>query len=203
MDPVLSHHTSQDRQPAAVQKLPNNQLYRSPKQSHAEDRTEQIEAISGEDHRWRRARLQNRKKYHRADLQPTNPLWEISPAPAISLPWFHRLQVGLLQGFACSFVGNREEVQHQHQPYPSHLKPLWQGHQCSPLQRQNRRLVPNNSWSPTGISTLIHFLSYISGKDHALEDHEGTVSIGGRTITNLRYADDIDGLAGEKEKGEI
>ena len=25
------------------------------------------------------------------------------------------------------------------------------------------------------------------------EDHEGTVSIGGRTITNLRFADDIDG----------
>ena len=34
----------------------------------------------------------------------------------------------------------------------------------------------------------------------ALEDHEGTVSTGGRTITNLRFADDIDGLAGEKEE---
>ena len=33
----------------------------------------------------------------------------------------------------------------------------------------------------------------------ALEDHEGTVSTGGRTITNLRFADDIDGLAGEEE----
>ena len=34
-----------------------------------------------------------------------------------------------------------------------------------------------------------------------LEDHEGTVSIGGRAITNLRLADDIDdGLAGEKEE---
>ena len=33
-----------------------------------------------------------------------------------------------------------------------------------------------------------------------LEDHEGTVSIGGRTITNLRFADDIDGLAGEEEE---
>ena len=31
-----------------------------------------------------------------------------------------------------------------------------------------------------------------------LEDHEGTVSIGGRTITNLCFADDIDGLAGEE-----
>ena len=34
----------------------------------------------------------------------------------------------------------------------------------------------------------------------ALEDHEGTVSIGGRTITNLRFANDIDGLAGEEEE---
>ena len=35
----------------------------------------------------------------------------------------------------------------------------------------------------------------------ASEDHEGTVSIGGRTITNLRFAVDIDGLAGDE--GEL
>ena len=34
----------------------------------------------------------------------------------------------------------------------------------------------------------------------ALEDHQGTVSIGGRTITNLRFADDIDGLTGKEEE---
>ena len=34
----------------------------------------------------------------------------------------------------------------------------------------------------------------------ALEDHEGTVSIGGRTISNLRFADDIDSFAGEEEE---
>ena len=34
----------------------------------------------------------------------------------------------------------------------------------------------------------------------ALEDHEGTVSIGGKTITNLRFADYIDGLAGEEQE---
>ncbi|GFO40659.1 endonuclease-reverse transcriptase [Plakobranchus ocellatus] len=32
----------------------------------------------------------------------------------------------------------------------------------------------------------------------ALEDHCGTVSIGGSPITNLRFADDIDGLAGNQ-----
>ena len=34
----------------------------------------------------------------------------------------------------------------------------------------------------------------------ALEDHEGTVSIGGGTVTNLRFIDDVDGLAGEEEE---
>ena len=71
MDPVLSHHTYQERQPAAVPELPNNQLHQSPKQSHAEDHTEQIEATSGEDHRRGTDRLKSRKEYHRADLQPT------------------------------------------------------------------------------------------------------------------------------------
>ena len=34
----------------------------------------------------------------------------------------------------------------------------------------------------------------------ALEDHEGTVSSGGRRSTNLRFADDINGLDGEGEE---
>ena len=34
----------------------------------------------------------------------------------------------------------------------------------------------------------------------ALEDHAGTVSIGGQTITNLWFTDDIDGLAGNEEE---
>ena len=35
------------------------------------------------------------------------------------------------------------------------------------------------------------------------EDHEGTVSIGGRTMTNFRFADAIDGLAGEEELAKL
>ena len=38
----------------------------------------------------------------------------------------------------------------------------------------------------------------------ALEEHGGKVSIGGRNITNLRFADDIDALAeGEQELGPL
>ena len=53
------------------------------------------------------------------------------------------------------------------------------------------------------MSTLTHPLQHISGKDHdksAVEDHEATVSIGGRTITNQCFAGDIDVLAGEEEE---
>ena len=35
---------------------------------------------------------------------------------------------------------------------------------------------------------------------NAIDDHEGTVSIGGRTINNLQFAYDIGGLAGEEEE---
>ena len=37
----------------------------------------------------------------------------------------------------------------------------------------------------------------------ALKDYEGTVSIRGRTITNFRFAYDIDGLAGEEEVAKL
>ena len=52
------------------------------------------------------------------------------------------------------------------------------------------------------MSTLTHplqqFLERIT--TDAIEDHEGTVSIVGRTITNLHFADDIDGLVGEEKE---
>ena len=37
----------------------------------------------------------------------------------------------------------------------------------------------------------------------ALDDHEGTVCTRGRTIPNLRFADDVDGLAGEEELAKL
>ena len=35
---------------------------------------------------------------------------------------------------------------------------------------------------------------------YASEDHDGSVSIGGRTITHHRFAVDIDGLEGDEEE---
>ena len=80
-----------------------------------------------------------------------------------------------------------------------------------PLQQGNQRSLPWQQhwrWFRTTIGvgqgcllslTLFNiFLERIMAD--ALEDHEGTVSIGGRTITNLRFADDIDGLAGLEQE---
>ena len=48
------------------------------------------------------------------------------------------------------------------------------------------------------MSTLNIFLERIM--IDALEDNEGTVSLGDRAIADLRLVDDIDGLAGEEEQ---
>ena len=52
------------------------------------------------------------------------------------------------------------------------------------------------------MSTLTHPFQHITrmDRDRRLEDHEGTVSIGGRTIISLRFADDTDCWAREEEE---
>ena len=44
----------------------------------------------------------------------------------------------------------------------------------------------------------MEFVWYIQNKATTVQ--EGTVNIGGRTIANFCFADDIDGLAGEEEE---
>ena len=49
------------------------------------------------------------------------------------------------------------------------------------------------------MSSVTHPLQHFSRTDmsDALEELDGKVSIGGRNITNLRFADDIDAVAEE------
>ena len=65
-------------------------------------------------------------------------------------------------------------------------------------------MVQNNSRSKAKTSSVTHPLQHFSRTDHVwgLEEHDGKVSIGGRNITNLRFADDIDALAEEEQELE-
>ena len=49
---------------------------------------------------------------------------------------------------------------------------------------------------------ISHSLQPLPGKNliDALDNHAGSISIGGRIVTNLRFADDIDGLAGNENE---
>ena len=47
---------------------------------------------------------------------------------------------------------------------------------------------------------LIETIQSLYENAHALENYNGTISIGGRQITNLRFADDIDGITGEEDE---
>ena len=44
------------------------------------------------------------------------------------------------------------------------------------------------------------FNIFLERRSDVLEEHEGTISIAGRTITNLQFADDIDVLAGSEQE---
>ena len=59
-------------------------------------------------------------------------------------------------------------------------------------------MVQNNSQSKARLSSVTHPLQHFFLErimSDALEEHDGKVSIDGRNITNLRFADDIDALA--------
>ena len=114
-------------------------------------------------------------------------------ASAESLPCLHRLQEGLWQVIARSLMGNYEEIEHQRQHHTSHWKSVWQGPECSPVQWQHRRMIQNCSRSSTRVSLSQTFFNIFLERImcEALDGHEGRVSIGGRLITNFRFADDI------------
>ena len=169
-----------------------------PKQSHAENHIEQIEAAS-EDHCWRTGTLQIRKEHHKADLRPKNSLWEVSPARVRPLPCLRKLKEGLQQGLARSFVGNHEVHWHQ---LIQIIKRFY--------VKATTAVLFNSSigdWFQTTVGVRQGWLFSLTFFNtfpemilvDSLRDYEGTVRIGGTTITSLRYADDIDGLAGDEE----
>ena len=125
----------------------------------------------------------------------------MSPASARPLPCLHRLKEGLRQGLACKSWATMKKYNIGTNLIRV-IKKLF--------DKATSAVLFNSSignWFRTTIGvrhgcllspTLFNiFLERIT-KD-ALEDHESTVSNGGRTISRPRFAEDIDGSAGEEE----
>ena len=66
-------------------------------------------------------------------------------------------------------------------------------------------MVQNYSWGSTRVSTLTNPLNIFLERImcEVLDDHEGSVSIGGRLITYFRFADDIAVNAEEEEAAGV
>ena len=105
---------------------------------------------------------------------------------------------------ACSLMGHHAEVQYQCKSGLHYWAALWKGYKCSSDEWQHRRIVQNNSRSKARLSSVSHPLQHFSRTDHVWCPGrtwwEG--SIGGRNITNLQFADDIDALAEEEQELE-
>ena len=182
--------------------LPNNKPHQSPKQSHAEDHTKQIEATNGEDHRRRAGRLQSRKE---------------SIEQIFNLP------------ILCEkYLQHQQDLYHVFIDFKKAFDRVWHAALWATTKKYNvstnliqriknlydkatGAVLFNSSirdWFRTTVGirqgcllspNLFNiFLERIM--TDAVKDHEDTVSIGGGTVTNLCFADDIDGLAGEEEE---
>ena len=112
----------------------------------------------------------------------------------------------LLQSLACSVMGHRAEVQFQCQSSSHYWAALGYDKATTAVQvngsiggwfRTTVGVRQGCLLSPTLFNIFLEQIMF-----DALEEHVGKVSIGGRNITNLRFADDIDALAEEKQELE-
>ena len=67
-------------------------------------------------------------------------------------------------------------------------------------KKDNRPYVAGRQIGAIFVKLLLTEVNLLCARSCASVHRAGTVSIGGRTITNLRFADVIDGLAGEEEE---
>ena len=97
---------------------------------------------------------------------------------------------GVRQGVVRCIVGHDEQTQHGPEVDQHHQTAVRKSRQCSTCTRRSGLLVPPGP--ALSHQPCLHIMP------DALGEHHGTVSIGGRVITNLWFAVDIDGLAGEE-----
>ena len=146
-------------------------------------------------------RLQGRMEYHRADLQPKNSLGEIFPAPVrlyhVFIDFtkaFDRVWHAALWATMKKYNISTNLIQVIKNFYNKATSAVLFNSSVGDWFRTTDGVRQGCLLSPTLFNIFLERIM-----TDFLEDHEGTVSIGGRAITNLRFADDINGLAGEEE----
>ena len=94
-----------------------------------------------------------------------------------------------------------KKYKHQHKPYP--VKNLYNKATSAVLFNSS---IGNWFRTTVGVrqgcllSPIVFNILLERIMTDALENHKGIVSTGGRTITNFRFADDVDGLTGEERE---
>ena len=99
---------------------------------------------------------------------------------------------------ACSLMGHHAEVQYQctiEQLYDKVISAVQMNGSIGEWFRTTVGVRQGCLLSPTLFNIFLERIMC-----DALEEHDGKVSIGGRNITNLRFADDIDALAKEEQE---
>ena len=192
VDLALSHYTSQVRQPAAMPDLLNDQPHQPPRQSHTEDHTEQIEATGFRAGRSTTEQILNLRilceKYlqHQQDLYSVFIDFKNAFDTVLHAALWATMKKYNISAFLIRVIKKPYDKASSADLFNSSLGD-WFGTTVG--VRQGCLL------SPTLFNILLERIM-----TDVLEEHEGSVSTGGRTITNLRFADDIDGLAGEEEE---
>ena len=85
-----------------------------------------------------------------------------------------------------SFLARHAEVQYQCKPSSRHLAHIRQGYRCSPDGFSTREW-----FRPTDRGYLLSITSTFFSEDSylMLEEDDGKVSMGGRSVTNLHFTD--------------
>ena len=150
------------------------------------------------------------RRYNWTDFQPENTVWEVPSAPTGPLPWvfffffcvcvdfkkaFDRVWHAALWSTMKLYNINANLIKVTESLYSKATSALYYNGSVGEWFRTTVGVRQGCLLSPTLFNIFLERIM-----TDALEDHEGSVSISGRTVTHLRFANDIDALAAKKEE---
>ena len=115
---------------------------------------------------WRTGWVQSRKKHHRIDLQPQNPVWKVPPIPAESVPCLHRFQNSLWQSMTCSPMATMRKYNISANLVRTIEQLYDKATSAVQMNGSIGEMVQNNSRSKARMSSVTHPLQHFSRTDH-------------------------------------